>query len=56
MDLTHEQHSRSRKQQQPQSAMLIGNHQALHLQVLQGTNAAQVIKYEINIPQDNQSG
>lgn len=48
-----QQNSQSVQQQQLTTReVLIGN-QPVHVQVLQG-NTAQVIKYEINIPQESQ--
>lgn len=54
-----QQQSQQQQQQNQQHQtmtreVLIGN-QALHVQVLQGSNTAQVIKYEINIPQEGQT-
>lgn len=42
------------QQQQLTREVLLGN-QPVHVQVLQG-NTAQVIKYEINIPQEQNGG
>lgn len=47
-----QQNSQQQQQQLTTREVLIGN-QPVHVQVLQG-NTAQVIKYEINIPQDSQ--
>lgn len=49
-----QQQHQQQQQQMTTREVMIGN-QAVHVQVLQGTNTAQVIKYEINIPQENQN-